>query len=276
MVTMNPTIPWMQEKMWMHEPKARDVIVLSLGVHEAAAALHAEAQAFQKGIQAYFQEKQALARLPLARLRTLQLSEEHRLAQEQEPHARIQTLLRVAMLCEMQDNLPAAILRLESALEISAELPDVYIRLSSLYERQKRYAAALTKYQERAARLQEKVARIAKPRPVLLLRKAPAGYRTLPSNYACFLCCGLSSSAAARRSYIEGFDEKVTPEDDNLMHLKAPESVIRLGFLEWMPVGPVKAAAYIGSISPTRHLRLMKKLSLYLRGRLGLDAPPQT
>ena len=90
-----------------------------------------------------------------------------------------------------------------------------------------------------------------KRRPAICLRKMPPTYRK-------FLVCDLSSNLD---QYVENFDEKVTPRDDNLEELPC-ESVIRLGFLDRVRTETVPGS--IGSISVERHRRLLKKLSDYL------------
>ena len=92
-------------------------------------------------------------------------------------------------------------------------------------------------------------------RPAICLRKLPPTYNEL-------LVCGLSSNTSL---YVEGFDEIVTPNDDRLGNLQCP-SVIRLGFLTRIRIGTVRGV--IGTISVTRHRRLLKKLSDYLIQRI--------
>ena len=91
-----------------------------------------------------------------------------------------------------------------------------------------------------------------KSRPGICLRK-------LPGNYQRFLVCGISSKVDL---YIEGFDEIVNRSDDNLQNLKSDPSVIRLGFLGWVPISDIHRS--IGSISPERHRCLLERLSNYL------------
>ncbi len=81
----------------------------------------------------------------------------------------------------------------------------------------------------------------------------------LPHNYHAFIACGLTT----RLQYcVAGFDEIVTPQDDNLRQLRET-SLIRLGFLSQIQIGEI--VGYIGSISEERHKRLLKKLSEYLK-----------
>lgn len=91
-----------------------------------------------------------------------------------------------------------------------------------------------------------------KSRPGICLRK-------LPGNYQQFLVCGISSQT---HQYIKGFDEIVKRSDDNLAALKSDPSVIRLGFLSWVPINQIEGS--IGSISKERHRRLLGRLSKYL------------
>ena len=91
-----------------------------------------------------------------------------------------------------------------------------------------------------------------KRRPGICLRK-------LPGNYQQFLVCGISSQT---HRCIEGFDEIVKRSDDNLEALRSDPSVIRLGFLSWVPIKQIEGS--IGSISKERHRRLLERLSKYL------------
>lgn len=91
-----------------------------------------------------------------------------------------------------------------------------------------------------------------KLRPALCLRK-------LPGNYNEILVCGLSHQT---QLCIEGFDEIVTPDDDDLRNLQGP-SVIRLGFLDRIQT-PVPGNGRLGSISEERHRGLLNKLAKYL------------
>ena len=93
---------------------------------------------------------------------------------------------------------------------------------------------------------------VIKRRPGICLRK-------LPGNYQQFLVCGLSSQI---HLCIKDFDEIVKPSNDNLRELRSDPSVIRLGFLDRVRIWEVRGS--IGSISPERHRRLLKRLSKYL------------
>jgi tetratricopeptide (TPR) repeat protein len=247
-------------------PQERDVILVSLGAHEAWKVIGEEEQRFQTGVRKYLESKQALNTLSQAVLRDREQEVKNLL--KQRPNSTSE-LLRLATLLEMKDNLSGAITKLEKILEINPS-SDIYLRLGFLYECQGRYAEALRKYNERKAYLKEKIDSVAKPRPVLLLRQAPRGYRKLPKNHSYFLCCGVSSSAGAERLFVKGFDEKVNKNDDKLK-LAVP-SIIRLGFLEWIPIEPLEADGkypHLGSISFERHTRLMERLKQYMDGYFG-------
>ena len=95
------------------------------------------------------------------------------------------------------------------------------------------------------------VGRDGKLRPAICLRQ-------MPPNYNEFLVCGLSTQLEL---CIEGFDEKVTPSDDNLRRLQG-DSVIRLGFLDRVRIREMTGS--IGFISADRHRRLLERLSNYL------------
>ena len=91
-----------------------------------------------------------------------------------------------------------------------------------------------------------------KLRPAVCLRQ-------LPYNYHAFIVCGLTT----RLQYcVEGFDEIVTPQEDNLERLRET-FLIRLGFLSQVQIDEI--VGHIGSISDERHKRLLKKLSDYLK-----------
>ena len=252
----------------MYKPGERDVILVPLGAYDALKVVRAEEEAFQAGIETYFNTKQKLEKHPSAKLQHLE--QEQRGVLREKPNS-TRVLLNLATLLDMQDKLPEAITKVEKVLEISPTPAD-YIRLASLYERQGRYADALNMYKDREARLRKRVNNVAKPkRPVLLLRQAPRSYRDLPADHSYFLCCGISSSSEAKKNYIKGFDEKVEPNDDKLN--LAVSSIIRLGFLEWVPIAPLKetdqANLHRGSISFERHTRLMENLKRYMDGYFG-------
>jgi mRNA interferase MazF len=93
-----------------------------------------------------------------------------------------------------------------------------------------------------------------KNRPALILREMPA-HRDL-------LVCGISTQL---HQEVKGFDEVILRSDSDFAasSLKS-DSVIRLGFLAVLPRRDIIGT--IGSISPERHRRLLKKLSDYLIG----------
>jgi len=95
-----------------------------------------------------------------------------------------------------------------------------------------------------------------KTRPALILREMPV--------FRDFLVCGISTQV---QQAVPGFDEVVSHEapDFNASGLVAA-SVIRLGFLALLPRR--KVAGGIGSISPERHARLLRRLSAYLVQKL--------
>ena len=252
----------------MYKPGERDVILVPLGAYEALKVVREEEKAFQVGIETYFNARQKLKGHSPAQLQDLE--QKQRQALKRQPRS-TRELLNLATLLDMQDKLSDAITKVEKVLEINPSPAD-YIRLASLYERQGRYADALSMHKNREARLKKRVDNVAKPkRPVLLLRQAPRSYRDLPPDHSYFLCCGISSSSEAKKNYIEGFDEKVEPNDDKL-NLAVP-SIIRLGFLEWVPIAPLKetdrANLHRGSISFERHKRLMENLNRYMQGYFG-------
>ena len=82
--------------------------------------------------------------------------------------------------------------------------------------------------------------------------------RQLPHNYHAFIVCGLTTKL---QYCVEGFDEIVTSQDDNLERLRET-SLIRLGFLSQIQIDEI--VGHIGSISEERHKRLLKKLSDFL------------
>lgn len=246
----------------MYLPQERDVILVPLGVYEALRVIQQEKQDFQAGIQTYLNTKQELTTFSKSKLATSQKKAQDALTTSPKS---TRILLNLATHLEMQDNLVDAITHLKKVEENNPnQHPEVYVRLALLYERQGDYAKALECYKERPKRLEQRLDKVAKPRPVLLLRRAPQGYRNLPSDYSCFLCCGISSSQEAHNRYIKDFDEKVNQNDDKLS--LRTESIIRLGFLEWVPVPPLKDKnqGYLGSITPDRQKHLMDNLKQYL------------
>ena len=93
---------------------------------------------------------------------------------------------------------------------------------------------------------------VSKNRPVVFLRELP------PFRDA--LVCGVSSQL---RHEVKDFDEIITANDaDFKTSGLIDSSLIRLGFLT--TVTRTKIAGSIGSISRTRHHRLLRKLSDHL------------
>lgn len=91
-----------------------------------------------------------------------------------------------------------------------------------------------------------------KRRPALILREMPP--------FRDFLICGISTQIRQR---VENFDEVIASSDDdfNESGLNA-DSLIRLGFLLILPRNQIIGS--IGSISETRHRKLLQNLSEYL------------
>jgi len=97
---------------------------------------------------------------------------------------------------------------------------------------------------------------IVKNRPTIILREMPP--------YRDYLLCGVSTQL---NKQVKGFDDVIESTDDDF---KASglrtSSLVRLGFLAVLPRAQIIGA--IGSISSTRHKKLLKTLSDYL-----IDAP---
>jgi len=93
---------------------------------------------------------------------------------------------------------------------------------------------------------------IVKNRPAIFLREMPP--------YQDVLVCGVSTQL---HQEVKGFDEVVglTDSDFKSTGLRTV-SLIRLGFLAVLPRNAVVGS--IGSISPERHKRLLKRLSEHL------------
>jgi mRNA interferase MazF len=92
-----------------------------------------------------------------------------------------------------------------------------------------------------------------KNRPAIVLRAMPP--------YGDFLVCGVSTQL---RHAVTGFDDPIRPGDPDFATsgLKVP-SIIRLGFLAVLQASSLLGA--IGSISESRHQRLLERLSNHLR-----------
>ena len=222
--------------MKSYSPKERDVILVYL----------ADSQLFWVRMQTYYREKQKIICLSHEKLQRLQQRIEGMLTQSPND---IQIQLYLATIHETQGKISKAISVLEEALKNPENFPDVYIRLGSLYERQGLKADAHRIYQ-RGQKAGVKL------RPAVCLRKMPPTYNE-------FLVCALTSRV--NQHYFKGFDEIVTPQDDNLKKLTAQQSVIRPGFLGRIRIKEIEGS--IGSISVVRHRRLLKKLSNYLIGQ---------
>lgn len=92
-----------------------------------------------------------------------------------------------------------------------------------------------------------------KPRPALLLRRMPP--------FGDWLVCGISTQLHQR---VADLDEIIASSDPDFSGsgLKAA-SVIRLGFLATLP--PQRFQGVMGSVSPERRLRLLQRLSDFLK-----------
>ncbi len=91
-----------------------------------------------------------------------------------------------------------------------------------------------------------------KNRPAIILREMPP--------FQDKLICGVSSQL---HQEVKDFDEIIAPSDDDFIASSLMgESLIRLGFLTVVPESQIVGA--IGSVSLTRHQRLLTKLSNYL------------
>ena len=91
-----------------------------------------------------------------------------------------------------------------------------------------------------------------KDRPAIFLREMP------PFNDV--LICGISSQL---QQEVKGFDEIIGQQDsDFALSGLVQDSLIRLGFLAVIP--RKKILGIIGSVSKSRQIRLLQKLSDYL------------
>ena len=91
-----------------------------------------------------------------------------------------------------------------------------------------------------------------KNRPAIILREMPP--------FQDMLVCGVSTQL---HQDVKDFDETIGPADsDFIASGLVARSLIRLGFLTVIPQGQIVGS--IGSVSPTRHQRLLTKLSDYL------------
>lgn len=91
-----------------------------------------------------------------------------------------------------------------------------------------------------------------KNRPTIILREMPP--------FQDMLVCGVSSQL---HQEVKGFDEIISPADSDFAASSlVGKSLIRLGFLTVIPQSQI--VGVIGSVSSTRHQRLLGKLSNYL------------
>lgn len=92
-----------------------------------------------------------------------------------------------------------------------------------------------------------------KLRPVLLLKQVPP--------FGDWLVCGISSQV---RQMVPDFDELIDKYDDDFSESGLhTASIIRLGFLATLPEKDLPGT--IGSIHPTRHLRLLENLATFIK-----------
>src|SRR2546423_2859510 len=90
---------------------------------------------------------------------------------------------------------------------------------------------------------------IVKNRPAIILREMPP--------YRDFLVCGVSTQLDKQ---VKGFDDVIEPPDDDFTKSGLrTTSLVRLGFLAVLPSAQIIGT--IGSISSTRHQKLLKVLS---------------
>ena len=93
---------------------------------------------------------------------------------------------------------------------------------------------------------------VIKNRPAIILREMPP--------YRDFLVCGVSTQLDKE---VKGFDEVISDTDEDFQSSGLrTSSLVRLGFLAVLPSRQIIGA--IGSISSTRHGKLLKTLSDYL------------
>ena len=91
-----------------------------------------------------------------------------------------------------------------------------------------------------------------KNRPTVILREMPP--------FQDMLVCGVSTQL---RQEVKNFDEIIAPTDSDFTASSlVGKSLIRLGFLTVVPQSQI--IGVIGSISSTRHRRLLETLSSYL------------
>lgn len=100
---------------------------------------------------------------------------------------------------------------------------------------------------------------IIKNRPAIILRRMPP-YRDL-------LVCGVSTQLDKQ---VKGFDELILSTDDDFQASGLrTTSLVRLGFLAVLPNAQIIGT--IGSVSSTRHQKLLKTLSDYLMDAVGVS-----
>ena len=95
-----------------------------------------------------------------------------------------------------------------------------------------------------------------KRRPAIILREMPP--------YGDFLVCGVSTQLHQR---VDGFDDLILSTDADFGRSGLlSSSLIRLGFLAVLPRNRIVGT--IGSLSPDRHARLLRRLSAHLTSAL--------
>ena len=149
-------------------------------------------------------------------------------------------LLPLATIYELEGDTAQAISILEELVERDLTVSADYVQLISLYESLGDYQKARDTYDK-----------VGTPKYAICLRK-------LPPTYEQFLVCGITS----KDHFDLELDERVDPETDKDLPFLSKKSVIRLGFLSWVPIKSIKYV--VGEISPERHKRLLKKLAKYL------------
>ncbi len=98
-----------------------------------------------------------------------------------------------------------------------------------------------------------------KNRPALILREMPP--------FRDFSVCGISTQLHQK---VEDFDEIISQTDDDFMESGLiADSLIRLGYLAVLPTA--KIIGSIGSVSETRHQKLLENLSRYLIKNISVE-----
>ena len=177
-------------------------------------------------------------KIKLSRLSSTQLSDAKKNLSSlgDDPRA----LLSLATIYELEDDTAKAVSILEGLVQRHRNASGAYVQLISLYESQGDYEKAIDAYD-----------RVGTPKYAICLRK-------LPRSYQEFLVCGITS----QNYFNQILDERVDPKTDADFSFLRKKSVIRLGFLSWVPIKRIKNV--VGKISPERHKRLLEKLAIYI------------